>query len=101
MRIPYATRYSRTQLRQALERIAHDPIATALPKQCWMHPEQLHFPIHGLRLDSAKRVEKACQLLRDFRVLYREVLYLDSKGNQVKLSDGFRFVYRFHGSQAF
>ena len=101
MRIPYVTRYSRTQLNQALERIAHDPIATALPKQCWMHPEQLHFPMNGLRLDSAKRVEKACQLLRDISVRYHEVLYLDLKGNQVKLSDGLRFVYSFHDSQAF
>lgn len=101
MRIPYATRYSKPQLHQTLERIAHDPIATALPKQCWKHPEQLHFIITGLRLDSTKRVDKACQLLRDISARYREVLYLDPNGKQVKLSDGFQVVYRFHGSQAF
>ena len=85
MRIPYVTRYSKTQLHQALERIAHDPIATALPKQCWRHPEQLHFLITKLRLDSAKRVKKACQLLRDVSARYREVLCLDPNGKQVKL----------------
>ena len=80
MRIPYATRYSRTQLHQAIERIAHDPMATELPKQCWKHPEQLHFPINVLRLDSAKRVKKACQLLRDISARYREVFYLNPNG---------------------
>ena len=85
MRIPYATRYSRTQLHQAIERIAHDPIATELSKQCWKHPEQLHFLITRLRLDSAKSVKKACQLLRDVSAQYREVLCPDPDGKQVKL----------------
>lgn len=76
LRIPYATRQSRPQLLESLNRIAQDPIATALPKETWCHPERLHFAIGLLRLKSPERVREACQLLQDISVKYRAALGL-------------------------
>ena len=80
LRIPFATKRSRPQLFQSLKRVAHDPTASILPQECWKLPEQLHFAIGILRLDSARRVQEACQLLRDISVQYHEAPNLDPNG---------------------
>lgn len=80
LRIPFATKRSRPQLFQSLKRVAHDPTALTLPQECWKHPEQLNFVIGILRLDSARRVQEACQLLRDISVQYHEARNLDHNG---------------------
>lgn len=71
LRIPYATAISRPQLHASLDQIARDAMAAALPRETWLHPEQLHYTMGHLRLDTPKRIEEACQLLHDISQEYR------------------------------
>ncbi|KAI4275103.1 MAG: hypothetical protein L6R38_005957 [Xanthoria sp. 2 TBL-2021] len=86
LRIPLATRQSRPQLRETLNQVAQDPIAAALPRDCWKHPEQLHHQMGLLRLDSPKRVREACELLNGISVGYRDVLDSEPIRKQLKYS---------------
>lgn len=71
LRIPYATRESTPQLLRSLQQVAEDPIASELPREAWLRPDQLFLDAGLLRLETKERVKEACRLLHEFAIRYR------------------------------
>lgn len=71
LRIPYATRESTPQLLKSLQQVAEDPIASELPREAWLRPDQLLLGVGLLRLETEERLKGACRLLHEFANRYR------------------------------
>ncbi|KAI4271096.1 MAG: hypothetical protein LQ337_006255 [Flavoplaca oasis] len=70
LRIPYATAESTPQIVSAVERLAKDPIAAALPRQAWLAPGQFHHNLGSLSLRTPGHVETALRILNDLKSSY-------------------------------
>lgn len=65
LRVPLATSRSRPQLRESLDLAAQDPITAALPRRTWSVPDEMHYVLGALGLQSPAAVEKAVQILKN------------------------------------
>ncbi|KAI4226284.1 MAG: hypothetical protein L6R36_003275, partial [Xanthoria steineri] len=70
LRIPFATAKSTPQLLRSVERVAQDPIASALPRLAWRNPDELHFAAGLLSLKTPSCVRTATRLLTDITRTY-------------------------------
>ncbi|CAL8579788.1 hypothetical protein XPA_005519 [Xanthoria parietina] len=70
LRIPFTTAKSTPQLLRSIERVAQDPIASALPRLAWNSPDEVHFATGLLSLKTPSCKKTATRLLNDVTRTY-------------------------------
>ena len=88
LRIPYATAESTPQIASAVERLAQDPIAAALPRQAWVAPGQFHYNLGSLSLRTPGHVETALRILYDLKLSYRTALGANGRLSEKDIISG-------------
>ena len=70
LRIPFATVKSTPQLLRSVERVAQDPIASALPRLAWNTPDEVQLLTGFLSLKTPSCIDTATRLLNDVTRAY-------------------------------
>ena len=70
LRIPFATAKSTPQLLRSIERVAQDPIASALPRLAWNSPDEVHLVTKSLSLKTPSCIKAATRLLNEVTRTY-------------------------------